>query len=158
MLSGCSLTRVTKGFPVCHRNEAATCSHKKTRVLARKAIKQHMKSAISPLLVITIAAAVAARLLLAAEQTPASGQPQPSPAFHHLHMNSPNPTAAIDKFMKVFPQSTKVTVGGFEGIRSANGVTMLFTKVASAPPAPGPDKVSAAAPQTAFWHHVWNVD
>jgi len=72
-------------------------------------------------------------------------------------MNSPNPAAAIDAFIKVYPASTKVTMGGFEGIRSANGVTILFTKVSSSPPSPGPDRVTAAAPQTAFWHHVWAV-
>src|SRR2546428_12199780 len=74
------------------------------------------------------------------------------PGFHHLHMNSPNPTKTIDEFMKLYPASAKVTVGGLEGIRSANGITLLFTKVNTPPPAPGPDRIMAAAPQTAFWH------
>src|SRR5258705_3822243 len=80
---------------------------------------------------------------------------QPRPGFHHIHMNSPNPSAAIDQFIKAYPASAKVTVGGFEGIRSANGITMLFTKVNASPPAPGPGRVTEKAPQTAFWHHVW---
>jgi hypothetical protein len=87
-----------------------------------------------------------------------AGQPSgelPRPGFHHLHMNSPNPSATINEFLKVYPASTKVTEGGFEGIRSANGVTLLFTKVNTQPPAPGPGRVTAKAPQTAFWHHVW---
>jgi hypothetical protein len=79
----------------------------------------------------------------------------PRPGFHHIHMNSPNPAAAIDQYMKVYPASTKVTVSGFEGIRSANGITLLFTKVNTPPPAPGPDRITGKAPQTAFWHHVW---
>ena len=79
----------------------------------------------------------------------------PRPGFHHIHMNSPNPAAAINEFLKIYPASTKVTVGGFEGIRSANGVTLLFTRVNTTPPAPGPGRVTAKAPQTAFWHHVW---
>ena len=81
----------------------------------------------------------------------------PRPGFHHLHMNSPDPAAAVAAFMKVYPASTKVTMAGFTGIRSANSVTLLFTKVNRPPPAPGPGRVTATAPQTAFWHHVWSA-
>ena len=72
-------------------------------------------------------------------------------------MNSVNPSAAIDEFLRVYPASTKVTMGGFEGLRSANHVTILFTKVTAPPPAPGPDRTTPNAPQTAFWHHVWSA-
>jgi hypothetical protein len=81
----------------------------------------------------------------------------PAPGFHHIHMNSADPSAAINEFLKIYAGSTKVTIGGFEGLKAANDVYMLFTKVSTAPPAPGPDRVRAAAPQTAFWHHVWAV-
>jgi len=70
-------------------------------------------------------------------------------------MNSVNPSATINQFLTIYPASTKVKVAGFEGIKAANNVTMLFTKVLTPPPAPGPDRVNAAAPQTPFWHHVW---
>jgi hypothetical protein len=88
-------------------------------------------------------------------QTLARSATLPSPGFDHIHMNSANPGAAIDAFLKVYPASTKVTVAGFEGLMTANGVYMLFTKVNAPPPAPGPDRASAGTPQTAFWHHVW---
>jgi hypothetical protein len=88
-------------------------------------------------------------------QTLARSATLPSPGFHHIHMNSANPGAAIDAFLKVYPASTKVTVAGFEGLMTANGVYMLFTKVNVPPPAPGPDRSSVGTPQTAFWHHVW---
>lgn len=101
----------------------------------------------------TVAVVVAAAGVVS--QTGQQSGELPRPGFHHIHMNSPNPSAAIDQFMKVYPASTKVTVGGFEGIRSANGITMLFTKVKTPPPAPGPGRVTEKAPQTAFWHHVW---
>jgi hypothetical protein len=81
----------------------------------------------------------------------------PVPSFHHIHMNSVNPAAAIQEFLEIYPASTKVMVGGFEGLKSANNVTMLFTRVTAPPPAPGPDRITAAAPQTAFWHHVWSA-
>ena len=72
----------------------------------------------------------------------------PSPGFHHIHMNSVNPQAAIAEFLTIYPASTRVTVAGFEGLRTANDVSMLFTRVSKAPPAPGPDRVTAKAPQT----------
>src|SRR5436190_297772 len=90
-------------------------------------------------------------------QAPAPSAGLPKPGFHHIHMNSTDPTAAINEFLKVYPASTRVTGGGFEGLKTANDVYMLFTKVTTPPPAPGPDRVSATAPQTAFWHHVWAV-
>jgi len=86
-------------------------------------------------------------------QAPSSGGARPG--FHHLHMNSPNPSAAVAELIAVYPASTRVTQAGLAGIRSANGVTILFTAVNRPPGAPGPDRVSDAAPQTAFWHHVW---
>jgi len=90
-------------------------------------------------------------------QTTAQSVALARPGFHHLHMNSPDPSAAITDFLKVYPASTKATIAGFESIRSANNVTMLFTKVNRPPPVPGPDRITAAAPQTAFWHHVWSA-
>jgi len=103
----------------------------------------------------SFASCAAIAIGIAVSQPHAQSSDLPRPGFHHLHMNSPNPSAAIDQYLKVYPASTKVSVAGFEGIRSANGITLLFTKVNAAPPAPGPDRVTDKAPQTAFWHHVW---
>jgi hypothetical protein len=105
---------------------------------------------------VVVASVVAATGVMT--QTTQTGTPSGElarPGFHHIHMNSPDPSATINAFLKVYPASTKVTEGGFEGIRSANGVTLLFTRVSAPPPAPGPGRVTAKAPQTAFWHHVW---
>jgi len=88
-------------------------------------------------------------------QTPPPSTNLRSPGFHHLHMNSVNPNAAIAEFLAIYPASAKVTVAGFEGLRTANDVYILFTAVNTPPPAPGPDRVTAKTPQTAFWHHVW---
>jgi hypothetical protein len=88
-------------------------------------------------------------------QTPSPSPNLSSPRFHHIHMNSVNPNAAISEFLTIYPASAKVTVAGFEGLRTANDVYMLFTNVKMPPAAPGPDRVTASAPQTAFWHHVW---
>ena len=104
---------------------------------------------------LSVAAACVGAAAGAVTQTEQPSAGLPIPGFHHLHMNSSNPSRAIDDFLKVYPASTRVALGGFEGIKSANGVTLLFTRVNTPPPAPGPDRITAAAPQTAFWHHVW---
>jgi hypothetical protein len=106
--------------------------------------------------VLALVAAGSSRL--AGTQTPPTARERLArPGFHHIHMNSVNPSAAIEEFLQVYPGSTRVPVGGFEGLKSANNVTLLFTKVNAPPPAPGPDRITVDAPQTAFWHHVWSV-
>jgi len=105
-----------------------------------------------PLAVLSL---VAVTFCVVRTQTPRPSANLPSPGFHHIHMNSVNPKLAIAEFLTIYPASAKATVAGFEGLRTANDVYMLFTKVNMPPPAPGPDRVTAKASQTAFWHHVW---
>jgi catechol 2,3-dioxygenase-like lactoylglutathione lyase family enzyme len=71
----------------------------------------------------------------------------PAPGFHHLHLNSVNPDAAINFYTKQFPSTTKTTVAGFPALKTGK-VYLLFTKV-SAP--------SPTMPQTAIWHFGWHV-
>src|SRR5215467_3317746 len=70
------------------------------------------------------------------------------PGFHHLHLNSVNPDAAIDFYTRQFPSTSKVTFAGAPALKSPNNVLVLFTKVSSAP---------ALEPQTAIWHFGWHV-
>jgi len=72
----------------------------------------------------------------------------PAPGFHHLHLNSVDPAAAVDFYAKLFPTSAKAHWGGLPAITSPNNVLMLFSKVASAPP---------TSPPTAIWHFGWHV-
>ena len=72
----------------------------------------------------------------------------PAPSFHHLHLNSVNPEAAIDFYTKAFPTTSKTTFAGQPALRSPNNVLVLFNKVAAPP---------ATQPQTAFWHFGWHV-
>ncbi len=74
--------------------------------------------------------------------------PLPMPGFHHLHLNSVNPEAAIDFYTKAFPSTSKTTFDGQPALRSPNNVLVLFNKVATPP---------ATQPQTAFWHFGWHV-
>ena len=71
-----------------------------------------------------------------------------TPGFHHLHLNSVDPDAALDFYTRRFPTSTKSTWAGLPALASPSNVLVLFTKVATAPP---------TSPQTAIWHFGWHV-
>lgn len=81
----------------------------------------------------------------------ASGQaprePLPAPGFHHLHLNSTNPDAAIAFYLRQFPNATKTIVAGLPALK-AGQIYILFTKVTTPPP---------TEPQTAIWHFGWHV-
>jgi catechol 2,3-dioxygenase-like lactoylglutathione lyase family enzyme len=72
----------------------------------------------------------------------------PTPSFHHVHLNSTDPDAAIDFYTRRFPSARKITWGGEPALSSPNDVLVLFSKVDS-PPASGTD--------TALWHFGWHV-
>jgi catechol 2,3-dioxygenase-like lactoylglutathione lyase family enzyme len=72
----------------------------------------------------------------------------PTPKFHHLHLNSTDPNAAIDFYTRQFPSTSKGSWGGFPALKSPNDVMVLFTK-ADTPP--------VSEPQSAIWHFGWHV-
>ena len=74
--------------------------------------------------------------------------PLAPPTFHHLHLNSINPEAAIDFYTRQFASTAKATFAGQAALRAATNVWVLFNKVATPP---------ATDPQTAFWHFGWHV-
>ena len=74
--------------------------------------------------------------------------PLPAPEFHHLHLNSVNPEAAIDFYTRQFPTTSKDTFAGQPALKSPNDVMILFTRVDTPPP---------TEPPTAFWHFGWHV-
>ncbi len=71
----------------------------------------------------------------------------PAPHFHHLHLNSVNPDAAIEFYTREFPSTSKATFAGLPALKTGN-VYVLFNKVATPP---------ALQPQTAIWHFGWHV-
>ena len=95
-------------------------------------------------LVLAIGAALAwASLGLA--QTDA--QALPAPGFHHLHLNSTNPEAAIEFYRKAFPSTSKSSWEGIPALQ-AGKLYVLFNKTGK--PAP-------LLPQPAIWHFGWHV-
>ena len=71
-----------------------------------------------------------------------------TPGFHHLHLNSVDPDAAIDFYVRQFPSTSKTSWGGFPALKSPTNVLVLFSKVDAPPP---------TTPQTAIWHFGWHV-
>jgi len=71
-----------------------------------------------------------------------------SPGFHHLHLNSVDPDAAIDFYVRQFPSTSRTEWGGCPALRSPTNVLILFSKVDAPPP---------TAPQSALWHFGWHV-
>ena len=72
----------------------------------------------------------------------------PTPGFHHLHLNSVDPEAAIDFYVRQFPTTKKGSWGGHPALLSPNDVMILFDKVDRPPP---------TSPQSAIWHFGWHV-
>jgi catechol 2,3-dioxygenase-like lactoylglutathione lyase family enzyme len=72
----------------------------------------------------------------------------PTPGFHHLHLNSVDPDAAIDFYVRQFPSTSKGVWGGHKALFSPNDVMILFDKVDAPPP---------TSPQSAIWHFGWHV-
>jgi hypothetical protein len=82
-------------------------------------------------------------------QAPASAAIEPL-HFHHVHLNSMDPKAAADYYLKPFAASTsRTTVQGFEAVKTGN-IYLLFTKVNT------PPQNELTGPQTSVWHYGWN--
>jgi catechol 2,3-dioxygenase-like lactoylglutathione lyase family enzyme len=71
-----------------------------------------------------------------------------TPGFHHLHLNSVDPDAAIDFYVRQFPTSAKGEWGGYPALLAPNNCMILFTKV---------DRPPTSEPQSAIWHFGWHV-
>ncbi|HJU20715.1 MAG TPA: VOC family protein [Stellaceae bacterium] len=71
-----------------------------------------------------------------------------TPRFHHLHLNSRDPDAAIAFYTQQFPSTEKGEWGGFPALRSPNDVMILFSQTDRPPP---------TAPQSAIWHFGWHT-
>ena len=85
-------------------------------------------------------------LLCTAVAVAQSPPAQPSSAgFHHLHLNSTDPPAAIAWYTKTFAVTSRATVAGFEGIATEK-IHLLFTRT---------DKAPISALDSPIWHFGW---
>src|SRR5262249_46468898 len=95
------------------------------------------------------AAIAAAMVAILGSSALAQTNALPPPGFHHLHLNSTNPDAAIAFYVRQFPSTSKTMWGSMPALASPNNVMVLFNKV---------DRAPVADPQiTAFWHFGWHA-
>jgi hypothetical protein len=52
----------------------------------------------------------------------------PTPGFHHLHLNSTNPDAAIDFFVKNFQSTSRSTWGGTPALKAGKAYILFATR------------------------------
>ena len=96
----------------------------------------------------TALALACAVIAVHAQDRPATVEPI---HFHHVHLNSLNPAAAADYYLKPFALSTNRTkFNGLEAVKTGN-VYLLFTKVNT------PPENELTGPQTSVWHFGWNT-
>jgi catechol 2,3-dioxygenase-like lactoylglutathione lyase family enzyme len=65
--------------------------------------------------------------------------------FHHVHLNSVNPTAAVNFYTRTFDVTTPTPFAGWDAVQSER-MYLLFTKVTKAP---------SALLDSAIWHFGW---
>ena len=71
--------------------------------------------------------------------------------FHHVHLNSRDPKAAADYYLRPYPATTtRMTFNGYEAVKTGN-IYLLFTKVST------PPKTELNAPQASIWHFGWHT-
>src|SRR5215510_5642707 len=69
----------------------------------------------------------------------------PQIAFHHVHLKSQDPAAAIDFYTRTFDVTKRVKYAGMDAVQSEH-MYLLFDKVPRAP---------ATSPDSAIWHFGW---
>jgi predicted enzyme related to lactoylglutathione lyase len=72
-------------------------------------------------------------------------EPVVAARFHHVHLNSQEPSRAIEFYTRTFDVTRRVSLAGFDGIQSEE-MYLLFDRVQKPP---------ALAPDTAIWHFGW---
>lgn len=71
--------------------------------------------------------------------------PETTTKFHHLHLNSTAPDAAIKFYTQTFDVTKRTQLAGWNAVQSEN-IFLLFDRVSKAP---------ATVPDSAIWHFGW---
>ena len=74
-----------------------------------------------------------------------------TPGFHHLHLQSVDPDAAIDFYTRQFPSTRKGSWGGYPALFSPNDVMLLFDKVDRPPTSEPPVLVATSTCRIQAW-------
>lgn len=93
---------------------------------------------------------VATLLCILAPALHAQGERLPIPTLHHVGLNSVNPDAAIEWYLKLWPAARRTTFAGLPGVEA--DMLLLFTEVERPPAGAWRDDVHHSEPKSAFWH------
>ncbi len=72
------------------------------------------------------------------------------PSLHHVMLNSVDPEAAIEWYLKVWPAASRTEIAGYPAVEG--DMYVLFNQVDSPPPGAFREDLHRAEPQSAFWH------
>jgi len=72
------------------------------------------------------------------------------PSLHHVMLNSVDPDAAIEWYLKVWPSASRTEVAGYPAVEG--DMYVLFNQVDSPPPGAYREDLDRADAQSAFWH------
>ena len=81
---------------------------------------------------------------------------EPEPILHHAHLNSTDPDAAIDWYLRVWPAGRAGTMAGYPAFLAE--MPLLFNRVAEPPVGAWDPKLRRTEPQSSFWHIGGFVD
>ncbi len=101
-----------------------------------------------------VAAAVAAVSMIlsaaCADGGASSEAPLSMPSLHHVMLNSVDPEAAIEWYLKVWPAASRTEIAGYPAVEG--DMYVLFNQVDSPPPGAFREDLHRAELQSAFWH------
>ena len=72
------------------------------------------------------------------------------PKLHHAMLNSADPDAAIEWYLKVWPAASRTEVAGYPAVEG--DMYVLFNRVDSSPSGAFNEELGRAEAQSAFWH------
>ncbi len=72
------------------------------------------------------------------------------PSLHHVMLNSVDPDAAIEWYLKVWPEASRTEVAGYPAVEG--DMYVLFNRVDTPPPGAYWEDLDRAEAQSAFWH------
>jgi catechol 2,3-dioxygenase-like lactoylglutathione lyase family enzyme len=72
------------------------------------------------------------------------------PDLHHAMLNTIDPDAAIEWYLKVWPAASRTEVAGYPAVEG--DIYVLFNRVDSPPPGAFNEALGRAEAQSAFWH------
>ena len=85
----------------------------------------------------------------ASDASPAA-MPEDMPALHHAGLNSTDPDAAIDWYLRLWPAATRSSFAGLSAV--ASDMYLVFNEVGDAPAGAFDETIGRPTAQSAFWH------